>query len=132
MALLKDMPGTLHEVLLFHDESQGVIMDEAECYATDKPPARFIARNLERYAMCFKHDRLFRIDAAVRVPESAAAQVFAEACGSWLKRADAGTPGADGCAGSEGAVAFSGRLEHEPGETESELSIQLVATDARR
>src|SRR6202034_2117205 len=47
-SVLKDIPLTLHEVLLFRDEAHGsAAVDEAECYAADTPAPRFLGRTPE-------------------------------------------------------------------------------------
>jgi len=157
-SVLKDIPVALHEVLLFRDDAHGnaapgsagadAAAVDAECYAADAPAPRFVGRIPEEYLLCFKQDRLSRIQASVRVPAARAAEVFAAACTGWLKNAAStpgaeapgvGTPGvgasaeapsADACEGRDGAIHFRGRLEEEPGraetpQPESVLSITL-------
>jgi len=161
--VLKDIPVALHEVLLFRDDAHGnaapgnaaqgsagadAAAVDAECYAADAPAPRFVGRIPDEYLLCFKQDRLSRIQASVRVPAAQAAEVFAAACTGWLKNA-ASTPGAEApgvgtpgvgasaeapsagaCEGRDGAIHFRGRLEEEPGraetpQPESVLSITL-------
>ena len=165
-SLLKDIPAALHEVLLFRDDAHGngaagnatgsAAADaaaDAECYAADAPAPRFVGRIPEEYLLCFKHDRLSRIQASVRVGVAQASDVFAAACAGWLKNAASATgvatPGVGGsggapgavspsaevqttgaCEGRDGAIHFRGRLEEEPGaadlpQPESVLSIIL-------
>jgi len=108
-SVLKDIPVALHEVLLFRDDAHGnaapgnaapgsagadAAAVDAECYAADAPAPRFVGRIPEEYLLCFKQDRLSRIQASVRVPAAQAAEVFAAACTGWLKNA-ASTPGAE-------------------------------------
>lgn len=138
--VLKDVRFPLHEVLLFRDAAQsGASADEAECYATDAAAPRFMLRTPEEYLLCFKHDRLSRVEAAVRLPSSEAANDFAAACGLWLKNAVADSPPAGGaaagalppngaCEGHDGGVGFSARLELEPGGADTVLSIKLEAS----
>ncbi len=162
-SVLKDIPVALHEVLLFRDDAHGnaapgnaapgsagadAAAVDAECYAADAPAPRFVGRIPDEYLLCFKQDRLSRIQASVRVPAAQAAEVFAAACTGWLKNA-ASTPGAEApgvgtpgvgasaeapsagaCEGRDGAIHFRGRLEEEPGraetpQPESVLSITL-------
>src|SRR5271170_5850108 len=60
-SLLKDAPLTVHEVLLFRDEAPGASSsDEAECYALNVEPPRFLARQPEEFLLCYVHDRLSR------------------------------------------------------------------------
>ena len=133
-SVLKNIPGALHEVLLFRDEEHGSASAAdadtvgAECYATDTPAPRFLGRTPDEYVLCFKQDRLFRIQASVRIAAAQAADVFAAACADWLKSAapattgvetpGAGTPGAEAqsagaCEGRDGDTHFRGRLEGE-------------------
>jgi len=121
-SVLKEVPGTLHEVLLFRDDAhQNAPAEEAECYAVDAAAPRFVGRTPDEYLLCFRHDRLSRIQASVQVPVEEAPGVFAAACAAWLRHA-AHTGGA--CEGSDGAIHFSGRLA---GETA--LSITLDVPD---
>jgi hypothetical protein len=157
-SVLKDIPVALHEVLLFRDDAHGSAATanisatnvaagnaaadaaavDAECYAADAPAPRFVGRIPEEYLLCFKQDRLSRIQASVRVTAAQAPEVFAAACTGWLKNAAPGTavspsaesPSAGACEGLDGAIHFRGRLEEEPGraetpQSESVLSITL-------
>jgi hypothetical protein len=158
-SVLKDIPIMLHEVLLFRDEVHGAADNastaDAECYATDVPAPRFVGRIPEEYLLCFRQDRLSRIQASVRLTAAEAPDVFAAACAVWSKNAapkdaasgDAAPAAPDieataagvrsdtapigaACAGRDGAIRFRGRLEEEPGEAdiphaEAVLSITL-------
>jgi hypothetical protein len=87
-SLLKDIALPLHEVLVFKDEARGgADSDDAECYAVDAPAPRFVGRAPNEYLLCFKHDRLARVEASVRLTADRAAQVLADACALWLKNA---------------------------------------------
>jgi hypothetical protein len=126
-SVLKDVPLTLHEVLLFRDEAHAApAADELECYAVDGTRPRFITRPLSEYLLCFKQDRLSRVEATVRLPTEEAAQIFADACGLWLK---SGQAAADACAGSEGGIAYIGHLDSEPDGSETQMSVQLDAPE---
>jgi hypothetical protein len=123
-SLLKDAPLTVHEVLLFRDEVPGASSsDEAECYALNGEPPRFLARQPEEFLLCYVHDRLSRIEATVRLPGSEASQIFADACGLWMK--NAGEQIAEGCAGTDHGVGFSGRLEADSSSAETLLTVRL-------
>ena len=154
-SVLKDIPVALHEVLLFRDDAHGnaatadAAAADAECYAADAPAPRFAGSIPDEYLLCFKQDRLSRIQASVRVDVARASDVFAAACTGWLKNAvpatGAGEPGAGApgavppsaeaqsagtCEGRDGDIRFHGRLEEEPSraetaQTESVLSITL-------
>jgi hypothetical protein len=133
-SVLKDVPLKLHEVLLFRDEAHGSapadsLAAEAECYAADAPAPKFLGRVPDEYLLCFKQDRLSRIQASVRLPPDQAGDVFAAACAQWLKSAAAPPAGA-ACEGRDGAIRFNFRLEEEPAQAQSsqtdrELSIVL-------
>jgi hypothetical protein len=124
---LKDIPGGLHEVLLFRDDAhdghgqdaRSGPADDAECYSTDAPAPRFMGRTPDEYLLCFKRDRLARIQASVRLTAEDAPARFAAACAAWLRHAaPASEPGnAGGCDGRDGAIRFSGRLGDETGLT---------------
>jgi hypothetical protein len=126
--LLKDVPLTLHEVLLFRDDAPRTVLEEPECYAPDKGPPRFISRTPDDYLLCFKHDRLSRIESTLRLPNNEAAQIFTDACGLWVKNAQA--HGGASCEGADGGIAFVARLDSDADETDSQLTIQLEAVDA--
>jgi hypothetical protein len=159
-SVLKDIPAALHEVLLFRDEAQhgGASADnasaaDAECYATDAPAPRFVGRAPDEYLLCFRQDRLSRIQASVRLTAAEASEVFAAACSDWLKnaapkdaapptsgieapgvnvRSDA-TPIGSACEGRDGAIRFRGRLEEEPGQAgmpHAEAVLSLILDSA--
>jgi hypothetical protein len=154
-SVLKDIPAALHEVLLFRDEAQhgGASADnasaaDAECYATDAPAPRFVGRVPDEYLLCFRQERLSRVQASVRLTAAEASEVFAAACSDWLKNAapknaapnnavpNNAAPAASGieapavhvqsdaapigaaCEGRDGAIRFRGRVEEDPGQAE--------------
>jgi hypothetical protein len=137
---LKDVPLTLHEVLLFRDQGRAVgtdLPEDAECYATDTAAPRFAGQVPYEYLLCFKQDRLTRIQAAVHLPPTEAPGVFAAVCARWLKTSVPGGASAaaagtavptdtqgDDCEGRDGAVRFSGRLGDQS-EAQATLSITL-------
>jgi hypothetical protein len=115
-SVLRDMPGALHEVLQFHDESRA--QDDAEdqdCYGTNAPTPDFAGRKLDGYLLCFRHDRLVRIEATLRLAPDEAASVLARACAAWQGR----------CQGQEGDINFSVRLGEDSGEPELPLVVTL-------
>ena len=139
-SVLKDVPLPLHEVLLFRDEGESrPAADDVECFAVDGALPRFVAQALDEYLLCFRHDRLSRIVAAVRLPAPKAATDFADACGLWLKNAATAaqaagaeptavfTTGAS-CAGNDADIGFSAGLEADPDGAEALLSIKLEAS----
>ncbi len=139
-SVLKQVPITLHEVLLFRDQARGgTAADDAECYASDAPAPRFVGRTPDEYLLCFKEDRLARIQASVRLTAAEAPEVFAAACTRWLKNAlqatggaaapgaaasdgtapETGAQSADACKGREGSIRFSAHLGEEGGPAET-------------
>jgi hypothetical protein len=144
-SVLKQIPLTLHEVLLFRDQARGgTAADDAECYASDAPAPRFVGRTPDEYLLCFKQDRFARIQASVRLTAAEAPDVFAAACTIWLKNAAQATAGAaapgaaapgtgaprpdaqssgvqsaDACKGRDGSVRFSAHLGEEAGPAET-------------
>jgi hypothetical protein len=127
-SVLKDVPATMHEVLMFRDEARGAAAaDELECYAVDGKSPRFVARLPAAYLLCFKQDRLSRIEATVRLPTEEAVRIFADACGLWSKN---GQPAGEGCAGSDRGIAFTGHLDSEPAGSEIAMTVQLDAADS--
>ena len=123
--LLRESPIRLHEVLLFHDESHDgtADVDNKDCHAIDGAPPRFVGQLPDQYLLCFEHDRLNRIDAAVRLDGGEAEQVFARACALWLHN-PAPTLG-NTCEGRDNGIAFSARLALVPGEATATLSMTL-------
>jgi hypothetical protein len=134
-SVLKDIPLTLHEVLLFRDDAHGsAAVDDAECYAADTPAPRFLGRTPEEYLLCFKQDRLARIQASVRLAAAEAPEVFASACIGWQKNHAAAEPTAAEppaaqagrvCKGRDGAIRFSAHTEEESDSAETTVSITL-------
>jgi hypothetical protein len=126
-SVLKEVPLKLHEVLLFKDDTHGAapadnMAAEAECYAADAPAPKFLGRSPEEYLLCFRQDRLSRIEASVHLPVDQAAGVFAAACAQWTKD-PAAAPADAACEGRDGGIHFSFRLAEE-----SDLSISLDST----
>jgi hypothetical protein len=137
--LLKDMSVTLHEVLLFRDEDRRADANEGDCYAINATAPTFIARVPDEYLLCFKHDRLARIEATVRVPQDQAAKIFSDACTLWFKNAALPAPvipaateaSAATCGGQDGSSMFNGRLEAEPDQAGQPLTINIDAVEQR-
>jgi hypothetical protein len=141
-SVLKDIPLALHEVLVFRDEERSASpADDPECYAADGAAPRFMTRSPSLYLLCFNHGRLSRIEATVRLPQNESAQIVAVACALWTKNAQAPSSpapdsaaapdSADACAGADGGVAFAARLEDAPNEEDTQLTMQLDASDLK-
>lgn len=132
----KQTPFTLHEVLLFSDDTKSRAADAGECYAIDGTAPRFISRVPDDYLLCFKHDRLAHVEALVRVPQDMAAQIFADACHLWFKNAGLPAPviaaatesSPAACSGQDGSTKFGAQLEIEAA-ADAPLSIKLDAVE---
>jgi hypothetical protein len=124
--LLKESPVPLHEVLLFHDETSRAESDTKDCFSIGGAPPRFLGQDPDPYLLCFDHDRLARVDAAVHLPAADAAQVFARACALWLKNTASTMTSGTTCQGRDGGVEFSARLQQTPEETLATLSMTLT------
>jgi hypothetical protein len=130
----------LHEVLLFRDEARSTSpADDAECYAVNGAGPRFMTHSPSSYLLCFNHGRLSRVEATVRLPENESAQMVAGACAMWTKNtqppnaAASGSTAASGsveaCRGADGSVAFAAHVDKAPDEEDTQLTIQLDASD---
>jgi hypothetical protein len=124
---LREIPIRLHEVLLFRDEAPGAAgAEDAECYAPDEAAPQFAGRTPDEYLLCFKQDRLSRIQASVRLATAQAPAEFAAACAAWLQKAAPAAGAAAGnsgnCEGRDGMIRFSAHLGEEP---ETTLSMIL-------
>lgn len=124
--LLRASGLALHEVLLFHDAAEANAgADHEDCYGVESPP-RFLGRTPEAYALCFDHDRLQRIDAAVHLGIEESAGIFARACAQWLKDSVPMAGSNERCEGRDKGIAFNGRLR-DAGESAVLLSMTLSA-----
>ena len=123
--LLKESPVPLHEVLLFHDETNHAESDNKDCFSIEGAPPRFLGQEPDAYLLCFDHDRLTRVDAAVHLTATDAPQVFARACALWLKNTASTMTSAATCQGRDGGIGFSARLQQTPGETAATMSMTL-------
>jgi hypothetical protein len=136
-SVLKDIPLALHEVLVFRDEAQSASpADYPECYAANGAAPRFMTHSPSSYLLCFNHGRLSRIEATVRLPQNESAQIVADACALWTKNAQAptsagseGSEGSAACEGADGGIAFAAHIEDAPNEEDTQLTVQLDASD---
>ena len=136
---LKAVPFKLHEVVFFRDEAlTEVPADEPECYAPDLPAPRFLGQAPREYLMCFREDRLARIQASVAIDSLDATQVFQAACILWLKNAaDVGAsaasvpPNAGACEGRDALVHFRARLGEDADGAQLPISIVLDVVPER-
>jgi len=127
-SVLKDIPLALHEVLVFRDEEHSASpADDPECYAAEGAAPRFMTRSPTSYLLCFNHGRLSRIEATVPLPKNESAQIVADACALWIKN---GAERSEACEGAEGGIAFAARIEDAPNEEDTQLTMQLDASES--
>ncbi len=124
--LFKDSPVPLHEVLLFHDATDHAESAGSDCYSIEGAPPRFLGQLPDHFLLCFEHDHLGRVDAAVPLPAAEAPQVFARACALWLKNTAATMASGTTCEGRDGNVVWSARLDRMPGDTAASVSMSLA------
>ena len=126
----KDISVPLTEVLVFHQA------DEAGARATTETAfgrtlwSRFSGRAPTDHLLCFDHDRLQKIEAAVAVPAAEAPALFAAACADWQRGAAAAAQGPEACEGRQQDIAFSARRTEGPDPDAATVSITLVAVSA--
>jgi hypothetical protein len=141
-SVLTQIPLATHEVLVFRDEARSASpADDAECYAANETGLRFMKLSPSSYLLCFNHGKLSRVEATVRLPENEAAQIVADACAMWMRNAQAPnaaasaasgpSEGSQACEGADGGIAFAAHIEREPNEEDTQLTIQLDASDLK-
>jgi hypothetical protein len=117
----------LKEVILFQGEAQGAAgtpaasSDDQECYSKSGSAFAFRGAETEDYVLCFFHERLFRIEAALRLPKDAPAESFGQWCDDWLAGLSDPKRDAERCEGREKETQFSATLAYE-----SELAGPLI------
>jgi hypothetical protein len=146
----KDVSVPLTEVLVFHQADGARIRDEGDCFRPNVVVS-FLGRAATDHLLCFDHDRLERIEAAVALPAAEAPALFAAACADWQRGAAAtggvganagaaGTAGAavnaaaaataqgpDACEGRQQDIAFSAHRAEGPDPDAATVSITLVS-----
>ncbi|HMD72265.1 MAG TPA: hypothetical protein VKG05_00250 [Steroidobacteraceae bacterium] len=124
----QSLQSSLHEVWFFRDDADaGGKFDAEACYSSDSAAPRFVGRVADHYFLCFRNDRLNRIQAVVTLPNEAAADQFRQFCDAGLKEARPTADSALTCEGQGGGAAFRARLEPAAEDSESELSIVVTA-----
>jgi hypothetical protein len=125
---LKELPFPVHEVLEFgaaaRPGSSGGPAPE-ECFRPDGQSPRFLGRGLDDYVLCFRRDRLARIEAGLRLDTGGAEADFARYCDGWLKNATLIARSEANCRGREGDIAFEARLDEDRSQTTTSMSMIL-------
>jgi hypothetical protein len=122
----KDVPVSLTEVLVFHQPDVRRTSEDADCFRPNVVVS-FLGRAPTDHLLCFDHDRLKRIEAAVMLPAAEAPGLFAAACADWRQGNPPTASEPDACDGRQGDVAFSARRADGPDSAEATISITLVA-----
>jgi hypothetical protein len=126
----KDVSVPLTEVLVFHQADGTRGHEDGDCFRPNVAVS-FLGRAPTDHLLCFDHDRLEKIEAAVAVPAAEAPALFAAACADW--RRGAATAGADaGAAGTAGAAANVAAVASAPGPDSCEGQQQDIAFSAHR
>ena len=122
----KEVPVPLTEVLVFHQPDARRTNDEADCFRPNVVVS-FLGHAPVDHLLCFDHDRLKRIDAAVALPAADAPAVFAAACADWRRGNPPLAPAPDACEGRRGDIAFSAHRTDGADSTTATVSITLEA-----
>jgi hypothetical protein len=120
----KDVSVPLTEVLVFH-QADGV-REDGDCFRPNVVVS-FLGRAPTDHLLCFDHDRLQKVEAAVAVPAAEAPALFAAACADWQRGAAAIAQGPEACEGRQQDIAFSARRTEGPDPGAATVSITLVA-----
>jgi hypothetical protein len=122
----KDVSVPLTEVLVFHQADGGQAREDGDCFRPNVVVS-FLGRAPTDHLLCFDHDRLEKIEAAVAVPAAEAPALFAAACADWQRGAAATALEADACEGQRQDIAFSARRSEGPDPDAATVSITLVS-----
>lgn len=123
----KDVPVPLTEVLVFHQADGARVREDGDCFRPNVVVS-FLGRAPTDHLLCFDHDRLEKIEAAVALPAAQAPALFAAACAEWQRGAAAGSaPGPDSCEGRQQDIAFSAHRTEGPDPEAATVSITLVS-----
>jgi hypothetical protein len=122
----KDVSVRLTEVLVFHPADGARGREEGDCFRPNVVVA-FLGRAPTDHLLCFDHDRLQKIEAAVVLPAAEAPAVFAAACADWQRGGAASAQGSDACAGRQRDIAFSAQRTEGPDPDAATVSITLVS-----
>ncbi len=111
---VSQIPFALKEVLLFQGESrppgEG---DDQECYSKSGAPLHFHGYDADDYVLCFFHERLYRVEAVLRLPKDVPADTFIQWCDQWLTGLGAADRNADHCEGRENDSTFSAGMTYD-------------------
>ncbi len=121
----KDIPVPLTEVLVFHEDSDSRATEDKDCFRP-KLSISFLGQPPTHHLLCFDHDRLRRVEAAVELPAAQVPALFAAACAEWQGRAKTEVLESDACTGRRGDIDFSARRTLLPETSAATVSITLT------
>ena len=104
----------LKEVILFQGDGRPVGgSEDQECYSKSGAPVAFRGAGVEDYVVCFFHERLFRVEAALRLPQGNAAETFPQWCDDWLSGLSDASRTAERCEGRDNETQFSATIAYD-------------------
>ncbi|MGA2398425.1 MAG: hypothetical protein ABSG30_10250 [Steroidobacteraceae bacterium] len=121
----KDVSVPLTEVLVFHPADEARAREDGDCFRPNVAVS-FLGRTPTDHLLCFNHDRLQKIEAAVAMPAAEAPALFAAACADWQQKAAPTGTEPDACEGREQDIAFSARRTQGPDPDAATVSITLA------
>ena len=112
-------------------ESRSADSEPGDCFtaAGNKPRLRGIEP--DDYVLCFYHDRLYRVEAVLRLSRDLPAETFQHWCAQWLEGLSAPQSETERCAGRDGDTAFEATLAYDT-ELAGPLVTVLVQNQATR
>jgi hypothetical protein len=122
----KDVSVPLTEVLVFHQTDGARGREDGDCFRPNVVVS-FLGRAPTDHLLCFDHDRLEKIEAAVALPAAQAPALFAAACADWQRGAAAAAQGPDACEGRQQDIAFSAHRTEGPDPDAATVSITLMS-----
>jgi len=100
-----------------------------ECFTPRGTLPAFGGGVAQSFVLCFAHDRLSLIQAAIDLPRPSAADLLRRYCDLWLSRTG-GERSDAGCSGHDGDAAFSARLDLDAPEAAGRVSVAVYALNA--
>jgi len=87
-------------------------------------------RAAQSFVLCFAHQRLSLIQAAVEIPRLSAAATLQRYCDLWLADSGADARSDASCSGHEGTLGFTARLDLDPAAEDGRFSVAVYSLDA--
>ncbi len=140
------VPFALKEVLLFQGavqtgavqtgaartgESRRADSEPGDCFTTAENKPRLRGIEPDDYVLCFYHDRLYRVEAVLRLSRELPPETFQHWCAQWLEGLSAPQSDAERCAGSDADTTFEATLAYDT-ELAGPLVTVIVQNQATR